>query len=121
MVIRSGVFNLLKHERDGRTYSARQTIFERGEPGTHLFVVVEGEVEVVFEGRVLATHGPGEIFGEMAIIDAEPRSATAVARTDCRLAAIDEKRFTYLVQSQPFFALDLLRVMAERLRRQTTG
>ncbi|HEU5100134.1 MAG TPA: Crp/Fnr family transcriptional regulator [Roseiflexaceae bacterium] len=62
--------------------------------------------------------GPGGIVGEMALIDDRPRSATAVAATDCRLVPIDERRFTFLVQQTPMFALAVMRVMAERLRRR---
>jgi CRP-like cAMP-binding protein len=121
MAIGSAVFNLLKNERDVRAHAAQQTIFERGQPGTHMFVVLDGQVDVTFEGRTLNSHGPGEVFGEMALIDAQPRSATAVARTDCRLAAIDERRFVQLVQGHPFFALDVMRILAERLRLRSQG
>jgi CRP-like cAMP-binding protein len=56
-------------------------------------------------------------MGEMALIDSQPRSATAVALTDCSLAVIDEKRFLFMVHETPFFALDIMRILAERLRQ----
>ena len=59
----------------------------------------------------------GSIFGEMALIDAEPRSGTAIAATDCKLAAIGEKRFLRLIEQTPRFALQIMRVITERLRR----
>ena len=62
---------------------------------------------------------PGGIFGELALIDSSPRSAAAVAHTDCRLAVIGERRFIFLVQQTPYFALEVMSVMAQRLRRQT--
>ena len=58
------------------------------------------------------------IFGEMALIDDSPRSATAVALTDVTLAPIKENQFLFLVQNTPFFALSVMRVLARRLRRQ---
>ena len=61
--------------------------------------------------------GPEAIFGEMALIARAPRSATATARTDCRLIEIAEKRFLYLVHETPFFALEVMRVLAKRLSR----
>jgi CRP-like cAMP-binding protein len=59
------------------------------------------------------------MFGEMALIDREPRSATAVAETDCELVVIDKRRFWFLVQETPYFAEIVMRVMADRLRRNT--
>ena len=59
------------------------------------------------------------MFGEMALIDREPRSATAIAETDCELVVIDKRRFWFLVQETPYFAEIVMRVMADRLRRNT--
>ena len=70
-------------------------------------------------GSELETVGEGAIFGEMAVIDREPRSATAVAETDCELVAVDKRRFWFLVQETPYFAEIVMRVMADRLRRRT--
>jgi CRP-like cAMP-binding protein len=56
----------------------------------------------------------------MALIDRSPRSADAVAKTDCTLAVVTQRRFTFLVQETPFFAVDIMRVLAERLRRYAT-
>jgi CRP-like cAMP-binding protein len=61
--------------------------------------------------------GPGGILGEMALIDTEPRSATATARTDSRVVRVDQKQFTFLVHEHPTFALQVMRVMAGRLRK----
>lgn len=66
---------------------------------------------------MLEVLGPGQIVGEMALVDHSPRSATAVARTSCKVVVVPEKRFLFLVQQTPFFALQVMRVMAERLRR----
>ena len=60
-----------------------------------------------------------DLRGELALIDRRPRSATAVAVTACVLAPIDEKQFQFMVQQTPFFALQVMRVLTERLRRQT--
>ncbi len=68
--------------------------------------------------RHLETLGPDGIFGEMALIDDSPRSATVVALTDVTLAPIKENQFLFLVQNTPFFALSVMRVLASRLRRQ---
>ena len=111
--------NLFKTS-DGESYPAGRTIFEEGSAGDVMYVVLEGEVEVRLQGKSLRTVGAGELLGEMALIDAKARSASAVARTDCRLAPVDEKRFLFMVQQTPFFALHVMRVLAERLRHMNT-
>lgn len=83
-----------------------------------MFAIVEGIVEIHIEGRVLDTLGEGEFFGEMALVDHGPRSASARAKTDCRIAAIDEKRFGFMVQQTPYFALEVIRVLVRRLRHR---
>jgi len=79
--------------------------------------VLDGEVEVRVGRAVVEVAGPGDIVGEMALIDAQTRSATTVAKSDCRLALVNEQRFLYMVQETPFFVLHVMRVLADRLRR----
>jgi CRP/FNR family transcriptional regulator, cyclic AMP receptor protein len=109
--------NLFRNSTNVLSYTAGQTIFEAGTPGDIMYVVQEGDVDIVLTGRVIDSSGPGGIIGEMALISDKPRSATAVAKTDCKLVPIDEKRFTFLVQQTPYFAIQVMRVIAERLRR----
>ena len=82
-----------------------------------MFVVKEGEVDILLGNRVVETVGPDGIFGEMAMVDGQARTASAVARTDCKLVPIDQKRFQFLVRQTPFFAIEVMRVLVERLRR----
>ena len=98
-------------------FQANSTIFVEGAPGDVMYVVLEGEVELLVHSQVLEVAGPGDIVGEMALIDAKPRSATARAKSDCRLAPVDERRFLFLVHEHPFFALHVMRVLTDRLRR----
>ena len=77
----------------------------------------KANVRIVSNGRELELLGPGGVFGEIALIDNGPRSADAVAATDCRVVPIDENWFKFLVQQTPFFSLQIMRVMADRLRR----
>jgi CRP-like cAMP-binding protein len=81
-----------------------------------MFVVVAGEVEIRLRGKVLETVHPGGIFGEMALIDHHERSAEVVATTASTVALIDEDRFHDLVRDDPAFSLEVMKVMAERLR-----
>ncbi len=98
-------------------FSRGQTIFREGEPGDRLYIVVEGQVDVLIDDQLLETVQPGGILGEMALVDDKPRSATAVARVDCVLTPISRQHFLTLVQHTPLFALQVMRVMADRLRR----
>jgi CRP-like cAMP-binding protein len=108
---------LFRNSEDALAFEASQVIFEKGQPGDVMYAVLEGEVEIVLDGKVIDSAGPGGIIGEMALIDSSPRSATARAKTACRLVPVGEKRFTFLVQQTPFFSLQVMRIMAERLRR----
>ena len=111
------LFNQLE---ENRSFAAGQTIFREGEPGDYLYIVAEGEVDILMNGdHVLETVGPGGILGELALVDDKPRSATAVARTDCVLAPVSRAHFLALVRLTPSFAIQVMRVMAERLRRTT--
>jgi CRP-like cAMP-binding protein len=111
------IINLFQNDPNRDTYTAGQTIFSEGEPGNIMFGVVEGEVEITLRGMQLDTVGPGGIFGELALVDESPRSATAVARTTCEVVRIGEERFTFLIEQTPYFAIQVMRIMANRLRR----
>jgi CRP/FNR family cyclic AMP-dependent transcriptional regulator len=108
--------NTFKHETDVVTFPAGQTIFKEGEPGDVMYVVQEGEVDIFIHDRLIETVGAGGIIGELALIDASYRSGSAITRTDCKLVALDETRFKVYVHNTPFFAIQVMRVMANRLR-----
>jgi CRP-like cAMP-binding protein len=110
--------NLLRGEKDVRHFSAGQPVFVEGAAPDGMYAVLEGEVEIFLGGELRETVQAGGFFGEMALLDDHPRSATAMARTDCKIAVVNTKRFETLVQHSPFFALQIMRLMAERLRRR---
>jgi len=113
--------HLFRHSADARTIPTGSVLFETGAPGDLLYVVLSGKVEIRIGGKVVETVGEGGIVGEMALIDKSPRSADAVAASEAVVVSIDERRFLFLVQQTPFFALNVMRVMAERLRRRTAS
>ena len=82
-----------------------------------MYAVLEGQVDIVVNGRVVETVVSGGIFGEMALIGKDRRTATAVASTDAKVVAVDERRFLFLIQQTPNFALHVMRVLSDRLRR----
>lgn len=99
-----------------RTFRSGETIFREGDAADCLYVVKDGQVDITLGNRLLKPLGPGEIFGEMALIDGSARSADALARTDVTLIPVNEKQFVFLVGQLPYFALGVMRVLAERLR-----
>jgi CRP/FNR family cyclic AMP-dependent transcriptional regulator len=99
------------------SFHAGDTVFREGEPGDLMYVVRDGEVELRVKGELVETLGAGGVLGEMALIEHAPRTATAMAKTDCTLVPIPEKRFTFMVQQTPHFSLQIMKVMAERLRK----
>lgn len=102
---------------DAQNYRAGQVIFEEGEQGECMYLVLRGEIEVSVQGRPIDVLGPGTIFGEMALVDERPRSATVTAKTDSRLVPVDQSRFSKLVRQSPEFAIQVMGTMSVRLRR----
>ena len=109
-------FELFSHNPTIIPVPAGQPLFRAGEEGHLMFVLSKGTADVVVNGQVVESLQHGSIVGEMGIVSPGPRSATVVATSDCEFVAVDEKRFQFLVQQTPFFATQVMRVMAERLR-----
>jgi CRP-like cAMP-binding protein len=109
-------FELFSHNPTIIPVPAGQPLFRAGEDGHLMFVLSKGTADVLVNGQVVESLQHGSIVGEMGIVSPGPRSATVVATSDCEFVAVDEKRFQFLVQQTPFFATQVMRVMAERLR-----
>lgn len=109
--------NLFRHARNVETVAAGSTIFEEGEDSKNMmYAIIEGEIDIFLKGKLADTIGPGTTLGELGLIDGGTRTATAIAKTDCRLVPVDEAHFNFLLQNTPNFALEVMRLMAERLR-----
>jgi CRP-like cAMP-binding protein/predicted acylesterase/phospholipase RssA len=98
-----------------RTFAAGDVIFRAGDPGDTMFFIDSGEVRIGAGAADQTIAGAGDVFGEMALVDHQPRSASAVAVTDTRIVPIDELRFTELVQNNPNFAISVMRSVAKRI------
>jgi CRP/FNR family transcriptional regulator, cyclic AMP receptor protein len=96
--------------------AAGSEVFRQGDTGEEMYGIVSGEIELRVNDHVVRTLGADDIFGEMAIVESEPRSATALATKDSVLAVINRHRFLFLVQETPMFALQVMSAMAERQR-----
>ncbi|ADE11479.1 cyclic nucleotide-binding domain-containing protein [Sideroxydans lithotrophicus] len=108
---------LFRHETDLQALQAGQTLFNEGEKGELMYVLISGTASIFVRNRLVETAEAGAMMGEMAMIEDAPRTATVIARTDCMLLPIGQKRFNFLVQQTPNFALHVMRVIADRLRR----
>ncbi len=101
-----------------RRFAAGEVIFDEGQPGEALFVIQAGQVELVRGGpdgaRVVARHGPGEFFGEIALLLGQPRTSRAMALTDARLLQLDRATFEEMCVGRPEIALRVIQRLAER-------
>lgn len=111
--------DIFKHAEEAEDIPAGHVLFEQGDPADVMYAVVEGELEVSVNGSVVGAVGPGQVVGEMALVDRheKPRTATVTASAPSRVVAIDEATFQRFVHTTPFFALQMLRIVSERLRR----
>jgi CRP-like cAMP-binding protein len=109
--------NLFNKDTQVERLPAGHTVFREGDRGDHMFAVVKGAVEITIKGKVIETVESGGVFGEMALVEDQPRGASAVVRSDAELVRVDRKRFIFLVEQTPYFSLQLMAIMAERLRR----
>lgn len=115
-----GPFNFSFLEAFGvplKRFKAGETLFRAGEDGNTMYLVVEGQIAVHVGDKMVETVGLHGVVGEMALIDREPRSATAVATSACEVAVIDRDVFLALVGESPAFSLYVMKLMASRIRR----
>lgn len=112
-----GTLHLFRDAPEVVPVATGKYIFRKGEQAKVMYLIIEGEVDLMLNGTVVETAGEGSFIGEMALIDAAPRSASARARGACRVFPIDQARFQLLVQQTPFFALQVMKTLADRLRR----
>jgi CRP/FNR family transcriptional regulator, cyclic AMP receptor protein len=97
-------------------YAAHKTIMNQGDTGSSMYILLDGRVGIFINGKAVETVATGGMFGEMALVDHSPRTASAVAETDCALLAINRDTLIALVKSEPAVGMTMLRSVAARLR-----
>jgi CRP-like cAMP-binding protein len=102
---------------DVEKVASGEIIFSHGETGGHMYIVLQGQVQIKIGEHVVDLVDPGGIFGEMALLDDNPRAGTAIAATSAVLLRLDEHQFTSLVHDSPDFAIKLLRTIVARVRK----
>ena len=110
-------FELFTHNPTIIRVPAGAALFSENDDGHMMYVLATGRAEVIVNNRIVESLEHGSIVGEMGLVSPGPRSASVVALSDCEFVEVDEKRFQFLVQQTPFFATQVMRVMAERLRK----
>lgn len=109
--------NIFRHAEHSEIFTAGEVIFRQGEPGEVMYVVQEGEVELWLNEQLQETIGPGSVFGEMALLNSSERNISAIARTECRVVPFNQTRFKVYVHHTPYFAIQVMQIMADRLHR----
>lgn len=111
--------NLFKHDTDTTNLLLGDILFSQGEPGDCMYVLLEGAVDIIVNHEVVEHSTSGSLLGEMVLIDNSNRAATVVATEPCRLAKVDDKRFNFMIQNNPFFAKHVMQVLVKRVRQMS--
>lgn len=107
--------HLFNDSKNVITAEIGKIIFERNTPAEEMYVLLEGAVTFVRDGLEFITVGPGNIFGEMVMLEHRPHYVTAVAKTPCKILTVSRERFNELLEQHPSLALEMLELMAGRL------
>lgn len=109
-------YDLFRHDPTVIEIKQGNTLFKEGEVGSEMYVLIEGQAEVHINGVFFETCQTGAMVGEMAVIDDSPRYATVTAVSDCKFVVVDKKHFHFLVDETPGFAIEIMRILANRLK-----
>ncbi|MDX8380167.1 MAG: cyclic nucleotide-binding domain-containing protein [Gallionella sp.] len=107
---------MFRHDPEFIEIKQGEHLFCEGDHGDVMYILIEGKAEITISGMHFENCQPGNFMGELAVIDGSPRYATVTALNDCKFVVVDNKRFHFLVDESPKFAIDVMRVMAQRLR-----
>jgi CRP/FNR family transcriptional regulator, cyclic AMP receptor protein len=108
---------VFQRQPDPLVFEVGQVIFQEGQLGDLMYGVIEGDVEIVVNQKVVEVIQQGGVFGIGAMIDLATRSYTAIAKTPCKLAYLDKQRFLFAIQETPLFAIGVMRIYSDRLSR----
>jgi len=97
-------------------FPAGSVVFNKGDPGACMYVVQSGVIEMMIGEKVVEVCGANEVIGFMSMIDDAPRSSTARVKEACELSIIDQRKFRFMVDEVPNFALYIMGAMARRIR-----
>ena len=95
---------------------AGDVILKEGEESTDAYIILDGEIDVIKNNKVIATLQENALFGEIGLVDQRPRTATCVAKTRCTLGTVTREHFTTLLKNRPKAAIPILKLVADRMR-----
>jgi CRP/FNR family transcriptional regulator, cyclic AMP receptor protein len=98
------------------SYAAGSIVFSKNDPGSCMYIVQSGVIEMMIGDTVVETCGPNEAIGFMSMVDGAARSSTARVKEACELSLIDQRKFRFMVDEIPNFALYIMGAMARRIR-----
>jgi len=113
--------SLFDHDADALQLAPGDFLFREGDKRDKMYVLLEGEMDIRLGDYVVETAGPGGLIGVIALLDDNPRDTNAQAKTACRLATVDQRRFHFLLQQHPQFATHVMKELAHRLRHMTVA
>jgi CRP/FNR family cyclic AMP-dependent transcriptional regulator len=100
-----------------KSFTTGEIIFQTGAKETFMYGIIEGEVSLYLNGTLIETLEAGDVFGEGALLHSDHlRTSTAIAKTDCTLAPMDQQHFLFAVQQTPMFAIEVMRSYSDRFR-----
>ena len=109
---------ILQNNSPIKSFSAGEIIFHQGTEGNMIYGIIDGEVEMLVDDKVVEIIRAGDVFGQGALLHSDHlRTSTAKAKTDCQIAFLDQEHFLFAVQETPMFALEVMRSYSDRLRR----
>jgi len=113
--------DLFRQETDTVQLGPGDFLFHEGDKRDGMYILSEGEMDIRLGNYLVETAKEGALIGEMALIDDSPRAANVLAKSACRLARIDRRRFDFLVQQHPHFARHVMKALADRLRHMNAA
>ncbi len=109
---------ILLNSSNIKSLTAGEIIFQQGTEGKVMYGIIEGEVEMLVNDKIVETIQQGDVFGQGALLHSDHlRTSTARAKADCKIAVLDQEHFLFAVQETPLFALEVMRSYSDRFRR----
>ncbi|MEH1767244.1 Crp/Fnr family transcriptional regulator [Nostoc sp.] len=109
--------SIFQKQPDPKAFLAGQVIFEEGQPGDEMYGILEGEVDILVNGKIVESIETGEVFGAGVLVGVKNRTYSAIAKVDSKLGFLDREGFLFAVQETPVFALQVMKSYSERLSR----
>ncbi|MEH1786070.1 Crp/Fnr family transcriptional regulator [Nostoc sp.] len=109
--------SIFQKKSDPKVFSAGQVIFEEGQPGSEMYGILEGEIDILVNGKIVETIETGEVFDVGVLVGIKNRTYTAIAKINSKLVFLNEEEFLFAVQETPMFAVEVMKSYSKRLSR----